>query len=80
MSINLTPPVLLKTHREAIEQGAREGGKEPRLSEWRVAREVFVAETSEEARRIATEGVLARDFNDYFLKLLIRVLTILNYF
>jgi alkanesulfonate monooxygenase SsuD/methylene tetrahydromethanopterin reductase-like flavin-dependent oxidoreductase (luciferase family) len=70
MSINLTPPVLLKTHREAIEQGAREGGKEPRLSEWRVAREVFVAETSEEARRIATEGVLARDFNDYFLKLL----------
>jgi alkanesulfonate monooxygenase SsuD/methylene tetrahydromethanopterin reductase-like flavin-dependent oxidoreductase (luciferase family) len=62
--------VLLKTHREAIQQGAREGGREPRLSEWRVAREVFVAETTAEAREIALNGVLGRDFRDYFLRLL----------
>ena len=73
MSINLIPPVLLKTHREAIEEGAREAGREPNWGEWRVAREIVVAESGAEARKLAREGVLARDFKDYFFKLLPKV-------
>ncbi|MDA1296636.1 MAG: LLM class flavin-dependent oxidoreductase [Chloroflexi bacterium] len=70
MSINLTPPSLLKTHWDAVEAGAIEAGRTPDRSLWRVAREVFVAETTAEARRIARNGVIARDFEDYFLRIL----------
>ena len=73
MSINLVPPVQLKTHWDAIEEGAREAGREPDLGAWRVAREVFVAESGAEARRQAREGILARDFKGYFFRLLPKV-------
>ena len=66
------PPVLLKTHWDAIEEGAREAGRAPDPSVWRVAREVVVAETGAEARKIAG-GILARDFRDYFFRLLPKV-------
>ena len=68
MSINLTPPSLLKTHWEAVEAGATEVGKTADRSLWRVAREVFVAETTVEARRIARDGVMGRDFENYFFR------------
>lgn len=70
MSINLIPPSLLKTHWEAVEEGAREAGRTPDRSVWRVAREVFIAETSSEARKLVREGVIARDFDQYFLRML----------
>ena len=73
MSINLVPPGLLKTHWEAIEAGAREADRTPERGAWRVAREIFVAETSAEARKQATSGVMARDFEQYFLRLLPKV-------
>ena len=73
MSINLIPPVLLKTHWDAIEEGAREAGRTPDRSAWRVAREVVVAETGAEARKLAIDGIIARDFRDYFLRLLPKV-------
>ena len=73
MSINLVPPVQLKTHWDAIEEGAREAGREPDCGAWRVAREVFVAESGAEARRHAREGILARDFKGYFFRLLPKV-------
>ena len=73
MSINLIPPGLLKTHWEAIAAGAEEGNREPKLADWRVAREVFVAETTDQARKLALEGNMARDFQNYFLRLLPKV-------
>ncbi len=73
MSINLIPPVLLKTHWEAIEAGATEGGRAANRADWRVAREIFVAESEAEARAQALDGVIARDFRDYFLRLLPKV-------
>ena len=73
MSINLVPPVLLKTHWKAIQAGAAEAGLEAKPADWRVAREIFVAETTEEARRHAIDGVMARDFRYYFLRLLPKV-------
>ena len=73
MSINLIPPNLLQTHWQAIEEGAREAGRAPDRGVWRVAREIFVAESAAEARKEALEGVMARDFQDYFLRLLPKV-------
>ncbi len=72
MSINLTPPSLLKTHWAAIEEGAREAGKTPDRSLWRVAREIFIADTTAEARRAVRDGVMARDFENYFMRILRR--------
>ena len=73
MSINLIPPVLLKTHWAAIDEGARESGRIADSSAWRVAREIFVAETGAIARKQALEGVIARDFKEYFMRLLPKV-------
>jgi alkanesulfonate monooxygenase SsuD/methylene tetrahydromethanopterin reductase-like flavin-dependent oxidoreductase (luciferase family) len=70
MSINLIPPSLLKTHWDAVEEGAKEAGRTPDRSVWRVAREVFIAETSSEARKLVREGMIARDFDQYFLRML----------
>jgi alkanesulfonate monooxygenase SsuD/methylene tetrahydromethanopterin reductase-like flavin-dependent oxidoreductase (luciferase family) len=70
MSINLVPTPTLKTHWEAVEEGARRSGRQPEHHTWRIAREVFVGETSAQARQEALHGVLARDFEQYFLPLL----------
>lgn len=70
MSINFVPANQLPSHWEAVEAGAKSKGKTPDRSTWRIAREVYVAETSERARKEALEGVLRRDFEQYFLRLL----------
>jgi alkanesulfonate monooxygenase SsuD/methylene tetrahydromethanopterin reductase-like flavin-dependent oxidoreductase (luciferase family) len=73
MSINLVPGRILKTHWDSVEEGAKKTGRNPDRSTWRIAREIYVADTSEQARKEALEGVLARDFNQYFRKLLPQV-------
>ena len=70
MSINLVPTETLRSHWEAVEEGAQGAGLTPDRSAWRIAREVYIAETTEQAREEALEGVLSRDFSQYFLRLL----------
>jgi alkanesulfonate monooxygenase SsuD/methylene tetrahydromethanopterin reductase-like flavin-dependent oxidoreductase (luciferase family) len=70
MSINLVPTPTLKTHWAAVEEGARTTGRRPDHATWRIAREVYVGETTAEARKEALQGVLARDFEQYFFRLL----------
>lgn len=70
MSINIVPMPLLRTHWEAVEEGAAAAGLTPERSSWRIARNIFVAETSEAAFDGAINGTLGRDFEDYFFKLL----------
>ena len=70
MSINIVPSRILKSHWEAVEEGAQQTGKKPDRSLWRLARNIFVAETTEEARHQALHGTLGRDYRDYFMKLL----------
>lgn len=72
MSINLVPSRILQSHWGAVEEGARKTGKIPDRSTWRVAREVFIADTNEEARKQALEGIMGRDFQQYFLPLMAR--------
>jgi alkanesulfonate monooxygenase SsuD/methylene tetrahydromethanopterin reductase-like flavin-dependent oxidoreductase (luciferase family) len=70
MSINFVPPRILKTHWEAVEAGAARAGRKADRATWRIARDVYVADTDEQARREALGGTLARDYRDYFLRLL----------
>ncbi len=58
----------LPTHWRSVEEGARKVGRVAERSKWRVARDVYVGETTEEARRDVMEGTLARDFRDYIFK------------
>ena len=80
MSINLVPARILSTHWEAVEKGAATTERTPDRRDWRIAREVYVAETSEQARREALEGVMRRDFEQYFLRLMpkLRMLDLLK--
>ncbi len=73
LSINFVPARLLRTHWEAVEEGAEKTGASCDRSTWRIAREIYVADTTEEAREEALNGVLARDYEQYFYPLLDRI-------
>ena len=70
MSINFVPPRILKTHWDGVKTGAQRAGRIADRTTWRIARDVYVADTDARARRAAIEGTLGRDYRDYFLKLL----------
>ena len=72
ISINLIPVEALKTHRDAINLGAEKSGKIPDRSNWRIARQIYVADSTKSAYTQATGGTMARDYHDYFLPLLKR--------
>ena len=61
MSSSILPSINLKGHWEAVEQGASDTGKTADRSQWRIARDVLVAETPELARERAEE-VLVRNY------------------
>lgn len=70
MSINVVPTRIIQSHWEAVSEGAEKAGIIADRSQWRIARNIFIAETTEEARKQAINGSLGRDFRDYFLHLL----------
>ncbi len=70
LSINLVPVDVIKTHWDAVEEGAESAGNTADRSSWRIAREVYVAETTEQARREALEGTIGRDFQHYWFNLM----------
>ena len=73
MSINFVPAEILQGHWESVEKGADSAGLTPERSTWRIAREVYIADTTERACKEALEGVLSRDYERYFLKLLAKI-------
>ena len=73
MSINFVPARILATHWDAVEAGARRTGRRADRAVWRIARDVYVAETTEQARRDVLAGTLARDWREYFLPLLRKI-------
>ena len=68
MSLNINPSYLA-THWAAVCEGAAKSGRTPRRSDWRVVREVYVAETDAEAHAKAVHGMLGRAYRDYLLPL-----------
>ncbi len=65
---NLPFPVVA-THWEAYERGARKAGLKPDRKEWRVSRDIHVAETTEQARREAFTMGMTRSYDEYFFPL-----------
>ena len=70
MSVNFIPISTVKGHWDSVEKGAKAAGRQADRSLWRIAREVYVAETTEQARKDALEGVLARDYMQYWMNLM----------
>jgi alkanesulfonate monooxygenase SsuD/methylene tetrahydromethanopterin reductase-like flavin-dependent oxidoreductase (luciferase family) len=70
MSINFVPAAILSGHWDAYAASATAAGNQPDRANWRIARDILIADTNEEARRLALGGVLARDWRDYFIPLL----------
>jgi len=69
MSLNLNPGYVA-SHWESVEEGARRTGRTPRRADWRLVREIFVAENDAEAWRLSVEGMMGRMMREYFLPLL----------
>ena len=69
MSLNLNP-AYVGSHWDAVEEGARKSGRTPDRGEWRMVREIFVAETDEKAWDLAVNGMMGRMMGEYFLPLL----------
>jgi alkanesulfonate monooxygenase SsuD/methylene tetrahydromethanopterin reductase-like flavin-dependent oxidoreductase (luciferase family) len=61
---------VLRGHWEQVEAGAVEAGRVADRRQWRIARDIFVGETTAEARRFASEGAMGRAFLDYWSHLL----------
>ena len=66
LSINFVPPRTLKSQWDVYAKAARGAGHTPDRTKWRICRDVFVADTTEEAREIVRTGVMRRDFEDYY--------------
>lgn len=69
MSLNLNP-AYVGSHWEAVEEGARRSGRTPFRGDWRMVREVFVAETDAEAWKLSVDSMMGRMMEEYFLPLL----------
>jgi alkanesulfonate monooxygenase SsuD/methylene tetrahydromethanopterin reductase-like flavin-dependent oxidoreductase (luciferase family) len=69
MSLNLNP-TYVGSHWEAVEQGAARTGRTPDRAQWRLVREVFVADTDAEAMRLSVGSHMGRMMREYFLRLL----------
>ena len=65
MSSSQMPVEGLISHWHSVELGAQRTGRTPDRRQWRVARQLHVAETTAEARRDVLEGVMARAHRDY---------------
>lgn len=73
MSINFVHRNVLRTHWESVESGAAKAAVKADRTKWRIARDIYVAETTEQARKEVREGTLARDFRDYFFKMVPKI-------
>ena len=60
----------IKNNWESVLTGAAKTGKEPSRRDWRIARDIFIADSSQEARDMALNGTLARDFVEYWKRLI----------
>jgi alkanesulfonate monooxygenase SsuD/methylene tetrahydromethanopterin reductase-like flavin-dependent oxidoreductase (luciferase family) len=67
MSINIVSTPVVRAQWETYSASAAAAGRAAGRAQWRVCRDVYIGETSAQARRDALEGVLARDWRDYFL-------------
>lgn len=70
LSASLVHATQLASNWESVEAGAKRTGRTPSKANWRLARQVYVAETTEQARKEALNGALGRDFSQYWTRLI----------
>lgn len=70
MSINYLPARNLNAHWETVEEAARGAGRTPDRRQWRIAREVYVAETDEKAREEVLGGAMRAAYERYMRRIL----------
>lgn len=68
LSLNLSS-AYIASHWDAVVEGAKRTGRNPLRRDWRVVREVFVADTDEEAHRHCERGMMGRMMREYLLPL-----------
>ena len=71
MSVNLNPS-FVASHWEAVEEGAARSGRTALRSDWRLVREVLIADTDAEAMRLAVDGPMGRMMGEYYIPFLKR--------
>ena len=59
----------IRSQGEAFAEGAKSAGRTSSRSDWSIVRDVYVADTDEEARELAVNGMTGRVYRDYLLKL-----------
>jgi alkanesulfonate monooxygenase SsuD/methylene tetrahydromethanopterin reductase-like flavin-dependent oxidoreductase (luciferase family) len=59
----------MSSHWEAVETGAARAGRTADRKDWRVVKEVFVADTDAEARKHVMDGAMGRYYREYMLPL-----------
>ncbi len=69
MSLNLNP-AYVSSHWDSVLTGAARTGRTPSRQDWRLVREVFIADTDEEAWKLSTGDMMGRMMGEYFLPLL----------
>jgi alkanesulfonate monooxygenase SsuD/methylene tetrahydromethanopterin reductase-like flavin-dependent oxidoreductase (luciferase family) len=70
VSINIVTTPVLKAHWDTYSAAATAAGRSVDRSTWRISRDVYIGETSAQARRDVIDGALGRDWRDYFLHVL----------
>lgn len=68
MSLNLNASYM-SSHWDAVEEGAQKAGRTANRKDWRIVREVFVADTDAEAKRWSAGNMMGRMMREYFLPL-----------
>ncbi|MBI3326203.1 MAG: LLM class flavin-dependent oxidoreductase, partial [Nitrospinae bacterium] len=68
MSLGLNA-AYLASHWEAVEEGAKRTGLTPSRKDWRIVRDVYVADTDGEAQDAALNGMIGRVWREYLLPL-----------
>lgn len=66
LSISLNP-AHTASHWASVREGAARSGRVPDRREWRLTREVYVAETDARARELARDGAMGRCWREYLL-------------
>jgi alkanesulfonate monooxygenase SsuD/methylene tetrahydromethanopterin reductase-like flavin-dependent oxidoreductase (luciferase family) len=59
----------ITSHWNSVEEGAKRSGKTPDRKEWRITRDVFVAETDEEAFELSVNSMMGRQHSEYWIPL-----------
>ncbi|OLO39003.1 alkane 1-monooxygenase [Alkalihalophilus pseudofirmus] len=62
-------PEYLASHWNSVEEGAKRTGRSPNRNDWMVVKEIFVAETDEEAIETTVNSMMGRFYSEYWVPL-----------